>query len=44
MVGWDHQLDGHEGEQSLGVGNGRGGLACCRPWGHKELDMTERLN
>ena len=28
----------------LGVGDGQGGLACCSPWGHKELDMTERLN
>ena len=27
-----------------GVGDGQGGLACCSPWGHKELDMTERLN
>ena len=26
------------------VGDGQGGLACCIPWGHKELDMTERLN
>ena len=29
---------------NLGVGDGQGGLACCSPWGHKELDMTERLN
>ena len=28
---------------SMGVG-GQGGLACCSPWGHKESDMTERLN
>ena len=27
-----------------GVGDGQGGLACCRPWGHKELDTIERLN
>ena len=26
------------------VGDGQGGLACCSPWGHKESDMTERLN
>ena len=26
------------------VGDGQGGLACCNPWCHKELDMTERLN
>ena len=28
----------------LGVGDGQGGLACCTSWGHKESDMTERLN
>ena len=39
-----HQLDGHEFEQALGVGDGQGSLACCSPWGHKELDMTEQLN
>ena len=44
MVGWHHRLDGHESEQTLGVGDGQGGLACCSPWGHKELDTTERLN
>ena len=44
MVGWHHQLDGHEIEQTLGVGDGQGGLACCSPWGRKELDMTEQLN
>ena len=36
-----HQLDGHEFEQALGVGDRQGGLACCSPWGHKESDMTE---
>ena len=25
-------------------GDGQGGLAFCGPWGHKELDVTERLN
>ena len=44
MVGWHHQLSGHEFEQTLGVSEGQGSLACCSPWGHKELDMTERLN
>ena len=44
MVGWHHQLDGHEFEQAPGVGDGQGGLACCDSWGRKELDMTERLN
>ena len=41
MVGWHYWLDGHEFEQALGVGDGPGGLACCSPWGCKELDMTE---
>ena len=44
MVGWHHRLDGHEFEQAAGVGDGQGSLACCSPWGHKESDMTERLN
>ena len=44
MVGWHHQLDGHEFEQAPGVGDRQGSLACCSPWGHKELYMTERLN
>ena len=44
MVGWHHQLNGHEFKQTLGNGDGQGGLACCSPWGHKELDRTERLN
>ena len=44
MVRWHHQLDGHESEQALGVGDGQGSLACCSPWGRKESDMTERLN
>ena len=41
MVGWYHRLNGHEFEQAPGVGDGYGGLVCCSPWGHKELDMTE---
>ena len=44
MVGWHHQLDGHEFEQVSGVGNGQGSLACCSSWGHKESDTTEQLN
>ena len=44
MVGWHHRLTGHEFEQALGVGDGRGSLACCSPWGRKESDMTEQLN
>ena len=44
MAGWCHQLDGHEFEQALGVGDEQGSLMCYSPWGHKELDTTERLN
>ena len=35
MVGWHHQLNGHEFEQTLGGSEGQGSLACCRPWGHR---------
>ena len=41
MVGWPHGLHGHEFEQALGDGEGQGSLACCSPWGPKELDTTE---
>ena len=41
MVGWHDRLDGHEFEPALGVGDGRGSLACCTAWGCKESDMTE---
>ena len=44
MAGWHHQLNGHEFEQTLGDIEGRGSLVCCSPWGHKESNMTERLN
>ena len=44
MVGWHHQLDGHEFGQAPGIGDRQGSLACCSPWGRKELDTTERLN
>ena len=44
MVGWHQLLDGHEFEQAPGVGDGQGSLVYCSPWGHKESDMTERLN
>ena len=44
MVGWHHQLNGHEFEQALGIGDGQGSWVCCSPWGCKELDMTEQLN
>ena len=36
-----HQFDAHEFEQDPGVGDGQGSLACCSPWGRKELDTTE---
>ena len=44
MIAWHHQLDGHEFEQALGVGDGQGSLVCCSPWDRKESDMTEWLN
>ena len=44
MAGWHHQCSGHEFESALWVGNGQEGLRCCSPWGHKESDMTKRLN
>ena len=44
MVGWHNRLNGHKFEQAPGDGEGQGSLACCSPWGCKELDMTEQLN
>ena len=44
MVGWHHQPYGHEFEQAPEVGDGQGNQVCCSPWGHKESDMSERLN
>ena len=44
MVGWHHQLEGHESEQVLGVGDGQGSLACYSPLGCQELDMTVQLH
>ena len=41
MVGWHRRIDGHEFEKAPGVGDGQESLACCSPWGHKELDTTE---
>ena len=40
MVGWHHQLNGHEFEQAPGDSEGQGSLVCCSPWGRKELNMT----
>ena len=42
MVGWHHRLEGHE--QESGIGDRQETLACCGPWGHKELDTTVWLN
>ena len=44
MVGWHHQLNGHEFEQAPGDDEGQGGLACCDSWDREESDTTERLN
>ena len=45
MVGWHHQLNGHESiEQALGHAEGHRGLAFCSSWGRKESDMTQQLN
>ena len=44
MVGWHHRLNGCEFGWTLGVGDGQGGLVCCSPWGHKELENTQLLN
>ena len=44
IVGWHHRLSGHEFEETLGDGDGQGGVACCSSWGRKESDTTERLN
>ena len=43
MVGWHHRLDGHGFGWTPGAGDGQGGLLYCGPWGHKESDMSERL-
>ena len=44
MVGWHHQINGHEFEQTPGDGEGQGSLVCCSPWGGNEVDVTEQLN
>ena len=41
IVGWHHQLNGHEFEQAPGDSEGQGSLVCSSPWGHKESDVTE---
>ena len=42
MVGWHHWFNGHEFEQAPADGERQGSLVCCSPWGHKELDLTEK--
>ena len=44
MVGWHHQLYGHEFQQTMEDAEGQGSPACCSPWSCKELDMTWQLN
>ena len=44
MVGWQHQINALEFEQTPGDSEGQRSLACCSPWGHKETDTTEQLN
>ena len=44
MTGWHPRFNGRELGQTPGGGEGRGGLACPRPWGHEESDMTGRLD
>ena len=41
VVGWHHQLNGHEFEQTPGDSEKQGSLACCSPWGRKEADTTK---
>ena len=41
MEEWHHRLNGHEFEQTPGIGDGQGGLACCSPWGCTESDATD---
>ena len=40
MVGWHHQLNEHESEQTSGASERHGSLMCCSSWGHKESNMT----
>ena len=44
MVGWHHQLNGHEFEQTPGDSEGQGSLMRCNPWGCKELELAEQRN
>ena len=44
MIGWYHQLSGHQFKQTLRDGERQGNQACYNPWGYKESDMTQQLN
>jgi len=44
MVGWHHQLNEREFDQTPGDGEGKGSLACCSSWGRKELNTTQQLD
>ena len=44
MIGWHHQVNGHEFEQTLEDSGEQGSLVCCSPRGHKESDTTEQLD
>ena len=44
MTGWHHQCNEHQLGQTPGDTDGQGGLACCSPWGRKELDTSGQLN
>ena len=39
MVGWHHQLNGHEFVQALGASDGQGSLPCCSPWGRNKSEV-----
>ena len=46
MVGWHHQLNGYEFEQTLGDSEGQGSLACCSSWSHKhdlEIEQQQQI-
>ena len=44
MVGWHHQLSGHEFEQTLRDSEGQESLACFIPWGCNKLNTSEWLS
>ena len=44
MIGWHHQFNRNELEQTLGDSEGQGSLVCCSPWSRKEAERIEQLN